>query len=57
MPAHTPKLSYWTVQPNRWTFEAPKISDWVESRLTGRVLNMCAGPTELDHDGRFSGTI
>ena len=51
MPAHTPKLSYWTVQPNRWTFEAPKISDWVESRLTGRVLNMCAGPTELDHDG------
>jgi hypothetical protein len=46
-----PSLSYWTVQPDRWTFGAQKIRDWVESQLDGRVLNACAGKTQLTHDG------
>lgn len=44
-------ISYWTVQPNKWTFESPKIREWCESWLSGRVLNVCAGPTQLSHDG------
>ena len=43
-------LSYWTVQPNRWTFQSAKIRQWVEERLQGRVLNACAGKTKLTHD-------
>lgn len=42
-------MSYWTVQPNKWTFESPKIREWAESQLSGRVLNICAGPTRLTH--------
>lgn len=43
-------LSYWTVQPNRWTFQSRKIRRWVEQHLRGRVLNACAGKTRLTHD-------
>jgi hypothetical protein len=46
-----PSLSYWTVQPDRWTFGAQKLRDWVESKLDGRVLNACAGQTQLNYDG------
>jgi len=46
-------MSYWTVQPNRWTFQSDKIRRWVEQRLNGRVLNACAGKTKLDHDGEI----
>ena len=42
--------SYWTVQPNRWTFQSDKIRRWVEQYLQGRVLNACAGKTRLNHD-------
>ena len=44
------KLSYWTVQPNKWTFQSAKIRQWVEQQLRGRVLNACAGKTKLAHD-------
>lgn len=44
-------LTYWTIQPDRWTFGAHKIREWVETRLTGCVLNACAGRTHLTHDG------
>ena len=47
------ELSYYTVQPNRWTFQSDKIREWVEERLDGRVLNACAGKTRLDHDGEI----
>lgn len=47
----TPWLSYWTVQPNQWTFEADKIREWVSNLCAGRVLNTCTGPTRLDYDG------
>lgn len=43
-------MSYYTVQPNRWTFASDKIRTWVEDRLEGRVLNACAGRTKLEHD-------
>lgn len=44
------EMGYWTVQPNRWTFQSDKIRRWVEQRLVGRVLNACAGKTKLAHD-------
>lgn len=47
------KMSYHTVRPNRWTFQSTKIRKWVESRLSGRVLNACAGKTRLNHDHRI----
>ena len=47
------EMSYWTVQPNQWTFQSDKIRAWVEERLEGRVLNACAGKTVLDHDGEI----
>jgi hypothetical protein len=47
------ELSYWTVQPNRWTFQSDKIRRWVERRLRGRTLNACAGKTKLTHDHKL----
>lgn len=44
------ELSYYTVQPNKWTFRSDKIRTWVEDQLNGRVLNACAGKTQLEHD-------
>lgn len=43
--------SYWTVQPNKWTFQSDKIREWCESYCEGRVLNACAGKTHLQYDG------
>lgn len=42
-------IKYYSVQPNRWTFQSDKIREWVEGHLQGRVLNACAGKTKLDH--------
>lgn len=44
------ELAYYTVQPNKWTFQSRKIREWVQERLEGRVLNACAGKTKLAHD-------
>jgi hypothetical protein len=44
---------YYTVQPNRWTFQSDKIRNWVEGNLHGEVLNACAGKTQLSHDGEI----
>ena len=46
-----PALSVWTVQPGSHTFTSDKIKNWVERYLSGSVLNLCAGPTQLDHEG------
>ena len=43
-------LSYYTVQPDRWTFQSAKIREWVESWCAGDVLNACAGKTHLEVD-------
>lgn len=46
-------IRYYAVQPNRWTFQCEKIRTEVESALEGRVLNACAGKTQLDYDGEI----
>lgn len=43
-------MSYWTVQPGRFSFETTKLREWVESHFHGEVLNACCGPTKLDYD-------
>lgn len=37
----------------KWTFESTPIREWVENRLEGRVLNVCAGETKLEHDNEI----
>lgn len=34
----------------RYTFESPKIRQWVESKSNGKVLNLFAGTTKLKND-------
>lgn len=41
-------MSYYTVQPNRWTFQSDKIREWVLSWCRGKLLNACAGKTRLE---------
>lgn len=43
------EMEYFAVQPNKWTFQSTKIREWCERNLKGRVLNICCGPTELEH--------
>jgi hypothetical protein len=38
---------YLEQQPARYTFEMPKLKEWVESWCIGRVLNLFAGKTRL----------
>lgn len=40
-------------QVPRWTFQNSAVRDWVEGWLSGRVLNACAGRSELDHSGEI----
>jgi hypothetical protein len=35
---------------NRYTFKAPKVKEWVESRCEGKTLNLFAGYTKLNID-------
>jgi hypothetical protein len=37
----------------RWTFEYRPARKFVQQRLRGRVLNACAGKSELIHDGEI----
>lgn len=37
----------------RWTFEYTPAREFVEERLSGRVLNACAGKCYLEHDGEI----
>ena len=43
-------VTYINTPIRRYTFEAPKIKEWVESRATGKVLNLFAGKTILNLD-------
>lgn len=43
-------LTYINTPIRRYTFEAPKIREWVEDRATGKVLNLFAGRTKLNLD-------
>jgi len=45
------KTSYIPTQTHgRWTFKDKTIRNWVVEHMRGRVLNACAGKTELPHD-------
>lgn len=44
-----PVLEYRTARIHGATFSNTTLRDWVESHLTGRVLNVTAGPTHLNH--------
>jgi hypothetical protein len=46
-------IRYYSVQPNKWTFQCDKIRREVEAQLEGRVLNACAGKTKLNHEGEI----
>jgi hypothetical protein len=37
----------------RWTFEYSPAREFVENRLSGRVLNACAGREQLEHEGEI----
>ena len=45
----SPAVRYETCASRKWTFQDPNVREWVERRLRGRVLNLCAGKTQLDH--------
>lgn len=45
--------SGWDAPLGKWTFQYPPARKFVEKRLSGRVLNACAGKTELNHDGEI----
>lgn len=42
------EISYFRSLAHRFTFSRPKVKSWVESALEGHVLNLYAGPTQLD---------
>ena len=45
-----PSFTYLRQPPKRWTFEQPKLREWVENWCDGRVLNLFAGKTRLSID-------
>ena len=44
------KQTYIATNLRRYTFQSPKIKDWVEDRCSGKVLNLFAGKTKLNVD-------
>lgn len=44
------KLTYIQTNLKRYTFESPKIKQWVEKAATGKTLNIFAGKTKLNVD-------
>lgn len=40
-------FTYLMQPPKRWTFEQPKLKEWVEKWCKGKVLNLFAGQTRL----------
>jgi len=44
------KFTYLEQPPKKYTFEQPKLKEWVEDMCYGRVLNLFAGKTRLDVD-------
>lgn len=43
-------FTYLQQPPKRYTFEQPKLKEWVEKWSKGRVLNLFAGKTKLNVD-------
>lgn len=44
------KFKYLTQPPKKYTFEQPKLKEWVEDNCKGRVLNLFAGKVILNCD-------
>jgi hypothetical protein len=44
------KMEYLLQPPKRYTFEQPKLKEWVEKYCNGKVLNLFAGRVELNVD-------
>lgn len=44
------EITYLTQPPKKWTFEMPKLKEWVESWCKGNVLNLFAGKVKLKID-------
>lgn len=42
------EFTYLTQPPKRYTFQQPKLKEWVESQCKGKVLNLFAGITKLN---------
>jgi len=47
------KFKYLEVPPDKWTFSPPKVKRFIESELSGRVLNLFAGKTKLNHSSEI----
>lgn len=45
-----PEMEFIPTNLRRYTFESPKIKEWVEENSYGKVLNLFAGKTILDLD-------
>ncbi|KKL82211.1 hypothetical protein LCGC14_1987050, partial [marine sediment metagenome] len=43
-------MTYLMQPPKKWTFEQPKLKEWVEKWCYGNVLNLFAGKVRLDVD-------
>lgn len=41
------------VRGHKWTFADSTVRTWVQERLKGTVLNVCAGQTRLDYGGQI----
>ena len=43
-------FTYLTQRPKRYTFQQPKLKEWIELHSKGKVLNLFAGKTKLNLD-------
>lgn len=44
------QMERWFEMPRKWTFQMPKLRNWVEARCEGRILNLFGGITRLAGD-------
>jgi len=44
------EFTYLTQPPKKYTFEQPRLKEWVEQNCKGKVLNLFAGTTKLNVD-------
>lgn len=42
------EFTYLVQPPKRYTFEQPKLKEWVEQNCSGKVLNLFAGIVKLN---------
>ena len=47
------KFTYLTQPPKRYTFQQPKLKEWIEENSHGKVLNLFAGLVKLNVDNEI----